>query len=115
MRNLAGRAADAAKEIRSLITESATRVDTGTQPANQARTTMGEMVSSIRRVADIMGEISATSSEQSAGVNICAAPVCVILSACTRQGGNPRSLAWQSRQADLHPSCRMDCPPQRQE
>lgn len=69
VRNLAGRAADAAKEIKSLITESAERVDTGTQLANQAGSTMGEMVSSIRRVADIMGEISAASSEQSSGVN----------------------------------------------
>lgn len=69
VRDLAGRAAEAAKEIKGLITESAGRVDAGTQLANQAGTTMGEMVTSIRRVADIMGEISAASSEQSAGVN----------------------------------------------
>jgi methyl-accepting chemotaxis protein-1 (serine sensor receptor) len=68
VRSLAGRSADAAKEIKRLITESVGRVDQGTALVDQAGTTMQEIVTSIRRVTDIMGEISAASSEQSAGV-----------------------------------------------
>ena len=68
VRSLAGRSADAAKEIKTLITESVTRVDQGTQLVDQAGNTMNQVVTSIRRVTDIMGEISAASSEQSAGV-----------------------------------------------
>ena len=69
VRSLAGRSAAAAKEIKTLITESVQRVEQGTQLVDKAGTTMTEVVSSIRRVTDIMGEISAASSEQSAGVN----------------------------------------------
>jgi len=68
VRSLAGRSADAAKEIKQLITDSVTRVEQGTQLVDQAGNTMNEVVNSIRRVTDIMGEISAASSEQSAGV-----------------------------------------------
>ena len=69
VRNLAGRSADAAKEIKSLIMDSVERVTQGTDLVDQAGTTMTEVVSSIRRVTDIMAEISAASSEQSAGVS----------------------------------------------
>ena len=69
VRSLAGRSADAAKEIKALITESVNRVDQGTGLVDQAGNTMNEVVSSIRRVTDIMGEISAASSEQSSGVS----------------------------------------------
>jgi methyl-accepting chemotaxis protein-1 (serine sensor receptor) len=68
VRSLAGRSADAAKEIKALITASVERVEQGTALVDQAGATMTEVVSSIRRVTDIMGEISAASSEQSAGV-----------------------------------------------
>ncbi len=68
VRSLAGRSADAAKEIKSLINASVERVEQGTALVDQAGTTMTEVVSSIRRVTDIMGEISAASSEQAAGV-----------------------------------------------
>ena len=68
VRSLAGRSADAAKEIKSLITASVERVEHGTVLVDQAGATMSEIVSSIKRVTDIMGEISAASSEQSAGV-----------------------------------------------
>ena len=68
VRNLAGRSAEAAKEIKALITASVQRVDQGTSLVDQAGATMNEVVQSIRRVTDIMGEISAASSEQSAGV-----------------------------------------------
>ena len=61
VRNLAQRSAEAAKEIKELITDSVVRVD-------QAGSTMTEVVASIRRVTDIVGEISAASSEQSQGV-----------------------------------------------
>jgi len=68
VRSLAGRSAEAAKEIKSLITASVERVEQGTALVDKAGATMTEVVASIRRVTDIMGEISAASSEQSAGV-----------------------------------------------
>jgi len=68
VRNLAQRSAEAAKEIKGLITASVERVEHGTALVDQAGATMGEVVNSIRRVTDIMGEISAASAEQSAGV-----------------------------------------------
>ena len=68
VRSLAGRSAEAAKEIKSLINASVERVEHGTVLVDQAGTTMTEVVSSIRRVTDIMGEISAASSEQALGV-----------------------------------------------
>ena len=68
VRSLAGRSADAAKEIKSLITASVERVEQGTKLVDQAGATMTEVVSSIKRVTDIMGEISAASTEQSQGV-----------------------------------------------
>ena len=69
VRSLAGRSAEAAKEIKSLINASVERVEQGTALVDEAGTTMTEIVGSIRRVTDIMGEISAASSEQSAGVS----------------------------------------------
>jgi methyl-accepting chemotaxis protein len=69
VRSLAGRSADAAKEIKTLITESVQRVEQGTLLVDKAGATMTQVVNSIRRVTDIMGEISAASSEQSLGVN----------------------------------------------
>jgi methyl-accepting chemotaxis protein len=69
VRSLAGRSAEAAKEIKSLISASVERVEQGTALVDQAGVTMTEVVSSIRRVTDIMGEISAASTEQSAGVS----------------------------------------------
>jgi len=68
VRSLAGRSAEAAKEIKALIGASVQRVEHGTALVDQAGATMTEVVSSIRRVTDIMGEISAASSEQAAGV-----------------------------------------------
>jgi methyl-accepting chemotaxis protein len=68
VRSLAGRSADAAKEIKSLINASVERVEQGTALVGRAGTTMTEVVSSIKRVTDLMGEISAASHEQSQGV-----------------------------------------------
>ena len=68
VRSLAQRSAAAAKEIKSLISASAERVEQGTALVDQAGLTMGEVVASIRRVTDIMSEISAASAEQSSGV-----------------------------------------------
>jgi methyl-accepting chemotaxis protein len=68
VRSLAGRSADAAKEIKTLISDSVQRVEQGTALVDQAGATMTEVVSSIKRVTDIMGEISAASNEQSLGV-----------------------------------------------
>src|SRR6185369_2852122 len=69
VRNLAGRSAEAAKEIKVLITASVERVEQGTALVDQAGVTMTEVVASIKRVTDIMGEISSASHEQSAGVS----------------------------------------------
>ena len=68
VRSLAGRSADAAKEIKRLISDSVGRVDQGTVLVDQAGRTMTEVVSSIRRVTELMGEISAASNEQAQGV-----------------------------------------------
>jgi len=69
VRSLAGRSAEAAKEIKSLISASVERVEQGTALVDQAGTTMTEVVESIRRVTEIMGEISVASAEQSEGVS----------------------------------------------
>ncbi len=69
VRNLAGRSAEAAKEIKSLITASVERVEQGSALVDRAGVTMTEVVGSIKRVTDIMGEIAAASIEQSAGVS----------------------------------------------
>jgi methyl-accepting chemotaxis protein len=68
VRSLAGRSAAAAREIKTLISASVERVDAGTALVNQAGATMQEVVESIRRVTDIMAEITAASNEQSVGV-----------------------------------------------
>jgi methyl-accepting chemotaxis protein len=67
VRNLAQRSAGAAREIRQMIDASVERVEAGTRQVDRAGTTMTGIVESIRRVTDIMGEISSASAEQSAG------------------------------------------------
>ncbi|TQK13423.1 MULTISPECIES: methyl-accepting chemotaxis protein [unclassified Herbaspirillum] len=68
VRSLAQRSATAAKEIKALIEDSVTKVDTGSKLVAQAGSTMTEVVSSVRRVTDIVAEISAASQEQSTGI-----------------------------------------------
>ncbi len=68
VRSLAGRSAEAAREIKSLIGSSVERVERGTTLVDQAGATMKEVVDSIRKVTEIMGEISAASNAQSLGV-----------------------------------------------
>jgi methyl-accepting chemotaxis protein len=68
VRSLAGRSAEAAKQIKVLINASVSQVEQGTQLVDRAGATMSEVVVSIKRVTDIVGEISAASAEQSAGV-----------------------------------------------
>jgi methyl-accepting chemotaxis protein len=69
VRSLAGRSAQAAREIKQLIGVSVENVDAGTRLVADAGTTMTEIVSSVKRVSDIIGEISAASSEQSDGIS----------------------------------------------
>ncbi len=69
VRNLAQRSAAAAKEIKTLITDSVEKVDQGTSLVDQAGQTMAEIVVAIKRVSDMVAEISEASTEQSAGVN----------------------------------------------
>jgi methyl-accepting chemotaxis protein len=68
VRSLAGRSADAAKEIKSLINASVEKVEGGSRLVADAGQTMTEIVSAVQRVTDIMGEISAAASEQFAGI-----------------------------------------------
>ena len=68
VRSLAGRSADAAKEIKQLITDSVERVEKGTLLVDQAGATMQEVVSSIHKVTALVEDISAASSEQAQGV-----------------------------------------------
>ena len=68
VRSLAQRSAEAAKEIKTLITASVERVTQGSTLADRAGSTMSDVVSAIRHVNDIVGEISAASAEQSTGV-----------------------------------------------
>ncbi|MRW83645.1 HAMP domain-containing protein [Pseudoduganella sp. FT26W] len=68
VRNLAQRSAAAAKEIKGLIDDSLDKVDAGSMLVSQAGTTMTEVVESIQRVTDIMGEITSATQEQSSGI-----------------------------------------------
>jgi methyl-accepting chemotaxis protein len=68
VRSLAGRSAQAAREIKALISASVDRVEQGTLLVDKAGATMQEVVNSIQRVTDIMGEISSASDQQSTGV-----------------------------------------------
>lgn len=68
VRGLAQRSASAAKEIKALITTSVERVGNGSQFAEEAGQTMDEVVQAVKRVTDIMSEISAATSEQSSGI-----------------------------------------------
>jgi len=68
VRSLAQRSAEAAKEIRTLIADSVSQVDTGAQLVNRAGSAMDDIVSQVKRVADLIGEISNASSEQTSGI-----------------------------------------------
>ena len=69
VRSLAQRSASAAKEIKTLIGDSVEKVGNGTKLVEQAGKTMEEIVTSVKRVTDIMAEISAASQEQSSGID----------------------------------------------
>ena len=68
VRSLAQRSAAAAKEIKALIDDSVSKVDAGTLLVDKAGRTMDEVVGSVKRVTDIIGEIAAASAEQTAGI-----------------------------------------------
>ena len=69
VRSLAQRSAEAAREIKALIGTSVDRVEVGSRLVHDAGSTMGEIVASVQRVTDIIGEISASSAEQSRGIH----------------------------------------------
>ena len=69
VRSLAGRSAEAAKEIKQLINTSVEKVEAGSRLVQDAGTTMQDIVQSVQRVNDMIGEITAASTEQSAGVS----------------------------------------------
>ncbi|MCC6071071.1 methyl-accepting chemotaxis protein [Massilia sp. MAHUQ-52] len=68
VRNLAQRSAAAAREIKELIDDSVDKVTAGTQLADKAGNTMNEVVASVKRVTEIIGEIAAASAEQTTGI-----------------------------------------------
>ena len=68
VRNLAGRSAEAAKEIKALISASVDNVETGSQQVAEAGQSMAEIVASVQRVSDLIGEITASSTEQRDGI-----------------------------------------------
>jgi methyl-accepting chemotaxis protein len=68
VRNLAQRSASAAKEIKTLIQDSGAKVDEGSRLANQSGQTLADIVISVKKVSDIVAEISAASTEQSSGI-----------------------------------------------
>ena len=68
VRNLAQRSASAAREIKGLIDDSVTKVESGSKLVGEAGSTMDEIVTSVKRVTDIMGDISAATQEQVAGI-----------------------------------------------
>lgn len=69
VRTLAQRSANAAKDIKDLISDSVTKVESGNELVNQSGNTMEEIVVAIRRVNDIMSEIAAASAEQASGID----------------------------------------------
>jgi methyl-accepting chemotaxis protein len=69
VRSLAQRSAEAAKEIKTLIGTSVEKVASGTKLVSDAGVTMSDIVQSVRKVADVIGEITAASSEQSSGIS----------------------------------------------
>jgi methyl-accepting chemotaxis protein len=69
VRNLAQRSATAAKEIKALIQDSVSKVESGSELVNKSGQTLGEIVSSVKRVTDIIGEIATASEEQSSGID----------------------------------------------
>ncbi len=69
VRNLAGRSATAAKEIKELIVDSASKVDEGSRLVNESGATLEEIVNGVKKVTDIVGEIAAASKEQAAGID----------------------------------------------
>ena len=68
VRNLAGRSATAAKEIKALIQDSVARVDAGSKLVDESGRTLEEIVSAVKKVTDIVAEIAAASREQSSGI-----------------------------------------------
>ena len=69
VRSLAGRSAEAAKEIKSLIGASVERIETGSRLVSDAGRTMTDIVTSVQRVTDIIGEITASTADQSQGID----------------------------------------------
>jgi methyl-accepting chemotaxis protein len=68
VRNLAGRSATAAKEIKALIQDSVKKVDEGSSLVTQSGATLDQIVSAVKKVTDIVAEIAAASHEQSSGI-----------------------------------------------
>ena len=91
MRALAQRSAQAAREIKGLIGASVEKVEAGSQLVGEAGATMGDIVSQVRRMTDLMAEINASANEQSSGIGQ------VNQSAASIDKGTQQNAAWSSR------------------
>jgi methyl-accepting chemotaxis protein len=69
VRSLAGRSADAAKEIKGLISASVEKIETGSRLVGEAGESMSDIVAQVKRVADLIGEISASAHDQTSGID----------------------------------------------
>ncbi|WP_106419267.1 methyl-accepting chemotaxis protein [Salinicola tamaricis] len=98
VRSLAGRAAEAARDIRGLIESSVAKTNDGTQLVDRAGSTIDELLDAIRRVSGLMADISQASIEQSAGVSQVGAAV-VELDRTTQQNASMADKSQRATQA----------------
>ncbi len=96
VRNLAQRSAQAAKEIKTLISDSVDKVEKGSAQVAQAGRTMEEIVDSIRRVTDIMTEITSAVQEQTAGIEQINQAVAQMDQVTQRNASLVEEAAWAS-------------------
>jgi methyl-accepting chemotaxis protein len=108
VRSLAQRSAQAAKEIKQLIEDSVGKVNVGSEQVERAGATMNEIVTSVKRVTDIMGEIAAASQGQSSGIDRPCLRWTRSRSRTRRWWKKllPRPLRWRNRPASSRKPCR---------
>ncbi|KFF50387.1 hypothetical protein GY26_02530 [Gammaproteobacteria bacterium MFB021] len=102
VRTLAGRSADAAKEIKELVKESVEKVGSGTRLVDDAGNALNEIVEGVKRVNDLMGEIAVASREQSQGIDQVNQAVSQMDTATQQNAGLVDQSSTSSRQLQAH-------------
>ncbi|WP_353980343.1 methyl-accepting chemotaxis protein [Salinicola endophyticus] len=102
VRTLAGRSADAAKEIKDLVKESVEKVGSGTRLVDDAGNALNEIVEGVKRVNDLMGEIAVASREQSQGIDQVNQAVSQMDTATQQNAGLVDQSSTSSRQLQAH-------------